>query len=63
MLDIQLIRERPDFVKEQIRRLRAEAPIDEILALDESRRQILGQLESLRAQVNASSKQIGRTRD
>jgi len=63
MLDLQLIRERPDFVKMQIDRLHAEAPIDEILDRDRRRRAVLTELEGLRAQVNATSKEIGRTRD
>lgn len=63
MLDIQLIRERPDWVKAQIHRLHTEAPIDEIVALDEQRRAILVELEGLRARINAASKEIGQTRD
>ncbi len=63
MLDLQLIRERPDFVREQMRRLHQEAPIDQILELDRRRREILSELEELRARVNATSKEIGRTRD
>lgn len=63
MLDLELIRERPDFVKAQIARLHVEAPIDEILALDARRRSLLTELEGLRAQVNATSKQIARTGD
>ncbi|MGC8874502.1 MAG: serine--tRNA ligase [Chloroflexia bacterium] len=61
MLDLDLIRERPDFVKAQIARLHVEAPIDQILSLDARRRSLLTELEGLRAQVNATSKQIART--
>lgn len=60
MLDINLIREKPEWVKEQIARLNDTAPIDEILAADERRRQILGEVEELRRQRNEASKQIGR---
>jgi seryl-tRNA synthetase len=60
MLDINLIREKPDWVKEQIARLNDTAPIDEILAADERRREILVEVEELRRQRNESSKQIGR---
>jgi seryl-tRNA synthetase len=63
MLDLQLIREQPDYVKAQIARLHAEAPIDEILEQDRRRRELLTDLESLRAQMNATSKEIGRTKD
>ncbi|MFZ0548070.1 MAG: serine--tRNA ligase [Candidatus Promineifilaceae bacterium] len=60
MLDINLIREKPEWVKEQIARLNDTAPIDEILAADERRREIIGEVEELRRQRNESSKQIGR---
>jgi len=63
MLDLQLIRERPDLVKAQMARLHAEAPIDQILSLDLRRRELLTELEGLRAQVNAASKEIGRSKD
>jgi seryl-tRNA synthetase len=63
MLDLQLIREQPDYVKAQIARLHAEAPIDDILELDRHRRELLAELEGLRAQVNATSKEIGRSKD
>jgi len=63
MLDLQLIRERPDYVKAQIARLYAAAPIDAILEGDRRRRELLTDLEGLRAQMNAASKEIGRARD
>lgn len=59
MLDLQLIREKPDFVKAQIARLNTEAPIDEILELDRQRRELLTEVEQLRAERNAGSKKIG----
>lgn len=59
MLDINLIREKPDWVKEQIAKLNDTAPIDEILTADNRRREILGEVEELRRQRNESSKQIG----
>ncbi len=60
MLDINLIRERPDWVKERIESLNDIAPIDEILELDERRRQIIQEVEDLRRERNESSKLIGR---
>lgn len=60
MIDINLIRERPGWVKEQIAKLNDTAPIDEILEADTRRRQILQEVEDLRRQRNESSKQIGR---
>ncbi len=60
MIDINVIRKRPDWVKEQIAKRNDTAPIDEILAGDARRREILSEVEELRRQRNASSKQIGR---
>jgi seryl-tRNA synthetase len=59
MIDINLIREKPEWVKEQIARLNDNAPIDEILAADTRRREIILEVEELRRQRNESSKQIG----
>ena len=59
MIDINLIREKPEWVKAQIARLHDSAPIDEILAADARRRAIIGEVEELRRQRNDSSKQIG----
>ncbi len=63
MLDLALIRERPDYVKQQMARLYADAPIDAILAADERRRAILGSVEALRSRRNSLSKEVGRTKD
>ncbi len=61
MLDIKLLRERPEFVKERLASRGAgdERRVDEVLALDESRREKLGEAEKLKAQRNAASKEIG----
>jgi seryl-tRNA synthetase len=63
MLDINLIREKPDVVRAAMRDLNAEAPIDQILALDVQRREVLTEVEALRAERNTVSKEIGRTKD
>ena len=63
MLDIKLIREDPEGVKAAINTLVAEAPIDEIVLLDQKRREVLQALEALRNQRNVTSKQIGEMRD
>jgi seryl-tRNA synthetase len=60
MLDLNLIRERPEWVKAQIARLNDTAPIDEILALDEERRALIQEVEQLRQRRNEASKEIGR---
>ena len=60
MIDIELIRSKPEWVKEQIEKLNDTAPIDEIVEADIRRREILQQVEELRRQRNEVSKQIGR---
>ncbi len=63
MIDLNLIREQPEMVKEAMARLYTQAPIDEILALDARRRALLVEVESLRAERNRVSKEIPRVRD
>jgi seryl-tRNA synthetase len=63
MIDVRYIREHPDQVKEALRKLHAEAPIDEIIELDVERRDILQELEALRHQRRVASKEISRMDD
>ncbi len=63
MLELKLIREDPVAVKAGMAKLYAEAPIDEILALDVRRREILQDLESLRHERNITSKRISEIKD
>lgn len=61
MIDIALIRDKTDWVKEQLVKLNdTNAPIDEIVALDQRRREILVEVEELRRQRNVASKEIGK---
>jgi len=62
MLDLELLRKNPEFVKERLRLRREDYPrlVDEALRLDEERRSILKDLEALRAERNALSKEIGK---
>lgn len=62
MLDLELLRKNPEFVKERLGLRREDYPrlVDEALRLDEERRSILRELEALRAERNALSKEIGR---
>ncbi|MGC9400187.1 MAG: serine--tRNA ligase [Anaerolineae bacterium] len=64
MLDLELMRRRPDEVRAGLRK-RNEDPaiVDEILALDERRRTLLQEVEALRATRNRVSKEIGRMKD
>src|SRR6267142_2472422 len=61
MLDIRVIREQPDFVRERLAARGAgdEGRIAEVLALDERRRKALGEVERLKAERNRVSKEIG----
>ena len=63
MLDLNFIREHPDLVKEALVKLNTTAPIDEILALDEERRSLLTEVESMRHRRNVVSKEIGLMKD
>ena len=61
VLDIKLIREQPDFVRQRLgtRGAGDEAHVDELLRLDEQRRKLLTEVESLKAQRNRATKEIG----
>ena len=61
MLDIKLLREKPDFVRERLatRHGGDEVRVDEVLALDEKRRALLAESEALKAERNRLSKEIG----
>jgi seryl-tRNA synthetase len=63
LLDLKLIREQPDMIRGALVALNATAPLDEILSLDESRRQVVTDVESLKAKRNDGSKEVGRTKD
>jgi seryl-tRNA synthetase len=59
MIDIKLIREKPEWVKAEIRKLYIDAPIDRVVELDQRRRQTLSQVEALKAERNRVSKTMG----
>ena len=61
MLDIRLIREQPDFVKERLATRGGEdaARIDELLAVDAQRRKAETSLQQLNADRKRLSKEIG----
>ncbi len=60
MIDIKLIRENPELVKEGIKNKNDKSDIDEILELDKLRREKLQQVEELKAKRNSASQQIGK---
>ena len=62
MIDIKILRETPDLVKENIKKKFQEKKlplVDEAIELDKRNREIKQEVEALRAQRNTSSKQIG----
>jgi len=59
MLDLAYIRENPERVRKAVRDKGEKADVDAILELDEKRRAILKESESLRAERNEVSKEIG----
>ena len=64
MLDINLIREHPEQVRDALQRRQMDAAVvDEMLAVDGERRTLIGQVEGLKAQRNAASKEIGRMKN
>jgi len=64
MLDINLIREQPDVVRKAMKdRQLDESPVDAILRFDEERRSLLTEVEKLKAERNAVSKEISQLKD
>ena len=61
MFDIKLIRENPEQVKENLKKKKADLSlVDEALALDRSRRDIIGEVEKLKAENNKVSGEIAK---
>ena len=59
MIDINLLRENPDTVRQALtNRQKDSAVVDEIIKIDSSRRELLSQVEKLRADQNALSRQF-----
>jgi len=61
MLDIKLIRDNPDAVRQRLaaRGRGDEAQVDRVLALNERRRKLVSESDALKARRNAVSKEIG----
>ncbi len=59
MLDIKLIRENPEKINELLKRRNPDLSVDEVLAVDEERRQIQAQADELRAKRKVESQKIG----
>jgi len=63
MLSLQFIREHPDAVRKSLADRHTPGPLDEIVALDVRRRDLLSETERLRAEQNAAGKKIGAAKD
>ena len=63
MLSIDIIRRQTDKVREALARRGEEFPIDQVLELDEKRRGLIGEIESLRARRNEASQAMSRMKE
>jgi len=64
MLDINLIREKPDVVRKALKdRQDDPSSVDSVLKLDEKRRTLLAEVEKLKAERNVVSKEISQLKD
>ena len=63
MINIQHIRNRPDELRNAMRRRHEDAPLDRIADLDAERRSTIVEADELRARRNEVSREIGRTRE
>ena len=64
MIDLNLIREKPETVRQALLARQMEpSPVDQVLQLDEQRRALIQQVENLKAERNIVSKEIGQMQD
>lgn len=63
MLAIELIRNTPELVRQAMTKRHDDTPLDQILELDRKRRELLVEVEELRAQRNQVSKQISQMKE
>ncbi len=60
MLDLKFIRENPDLVKKGIENKNEKSHVDEILQLDEKRRNLISKTDELKSKRNQVSQQVGK---
>ena len=63
MISIELIRERPELVRDAIRRRGEDPPIQRVLELDAARRLAIAEADKLRARRNEVSRRLGQTKE
>ncbi len=59
MLDIKLIRENPELIKEMLRKRGISFPLDRLINLDQTRRALITEVQKLKHQRNLVSEEIG----
>ncbi len=62
MLDLKFIRENPDLVRQAIANKNEADKLNELLALDGRRRDIIGEVEALKHQKNVASENVAKTK-
>lgn len=62
MIDVRIIRERPDLLKQALQSRGVEFDIQGLAKLDEERRRLLAKIERLKNEKNTTSEEIGRIR-
>ncbi len=60
MLDIRLLRESPEVIREALAKRGEDFPVEKVMELDAQRRRLLHEVETLRAQRNEASKKLGK---
>jgi len=60
MLDLKFVRTNPDVVKEALLKRHADINLDEFLSEEEKRRQVLFEVETLKAERNRASEEVAR---
>jgi seryl-tRNA synthetase len=63
LLSLQFIRDHADVVRESLRKRHESAPVEEVIELDVRRRQLLAQMESMRAEQNRASAEVAKAKD
>ncbi len=64
MISIELIRENPEIVRNGMKKRGQDpAPVDAVFELDIKRRELIQEVETLKAERNVASKEIGQTKD
>lgn len=63
MLDIRLIRDNPEYVRQALQQRRADSSVEAVLERDRHYRALLRQVETLRAQHNKMSKHLGSAKE